>query len=143
MGRGTSRRRGMEGDALSSAIFRLHEQLIPLSYLSSISGIINHFDDLHFTSPFTNILTLWVLGGMCCAVLWCSRIGKNAKLRYYSMLLVQGAEQGDQDQPRWRWWWRSGCINFQFISIPFLTQLNSPPKCSVCIHGPVTGIVRI
>lgn len=64
-------------------------------------------------------------------MLWCSRIGKNAKLRYYSMLLVQGAEQGDQ--PRWRWWWRSGCINFQFISIPFLTQLNSPPKCSVCI----------
>lgn len=121
----------MEGDALSSAIFRLHEQLIPLSYLSSISGIINHFDDLHFTSPFTNILTLWVRGGMCCAVLWCSRIGKNAKLRYYSMLLVQGAEQGDQF--RWRLWWRSGCINFQFISIPFLTQLNSPPKCSVCI----------
>lgn len=131
MGRGTSPSRGMEGDALSSAIFRLHEQLIPLSYLSSISGIINHFDDLHFTSPFTNILTLWVRGGMCCAMLWCYRIGKTAKLRYYSMLLVQGAEQGDQ--PRWRWWWRSGCINFQFISIPFLTQLNSPPKCSVCI----------
>ena len=40
-------------DALSSAIFRLHEQVIPLSYLSSISGIINHFDDLHSTSPLS------------------------------------------------------------------------------------------
>lgn len=42
-------------DALSSAIFRLYEQLIPLSYLSSISGIINHFNDLHFASPFRNM----------------------------------------------------------------------------------------
>lgn len=55
-------------DALSSAIFRLHEQVIPLSYLSSISGIINHFDDLHSTSPFRNMH--WY-----------------AKLRYYSRML--------------------------------------------------------
>lgn len=100
-------------DALSSAIFRLYEQLIPLSYLSSISGIINHFNDLHFASPSRN---------MQC----------TAKLRYYIWVKGRGQEESSSSSRGSKKMESEcvGCINFPFISmsspLEMLSQFQMP-----------------
>lgn len=127
MGRGTSPSRGMEGDALSSAIFRLHEQLIPLSYLSSISGIINHFDDLHFTSPFTNILTLWVRGGKCCAVVLQNREERQIAVLFNVVGARRRAGGPAQMEMVVEKWVHQFPIHFH--SIPYSTQFTTKMFC--------------